>query len=1104
MRVSADRQRFHQLSSRETGIRFRHQFKPRNEREEANLDNGFSGGGVSTGDYDADGLPDLLLTRPHGGPRLYRNLGDFKFEDVTLQSRVDDGLWSTGAIFADVNNDGWLDLYIGGYLADSRMYMNQRDGTFRDVIDTCGLPTRCANVVTRLADYDRDGDLDAFVLTHREPKFKEKTFTLEGEPGDYRMPKEFQDFMRVLNFPDGTYKLVYAAEVDYLFRNDTTDPDDVRFTDVTGQAGIAGNYHGVDATWWDYNNDGWPDLYVSNDFTDPDQLLRNNQDGTFSEVSPQALPHTPWFSMGAASGDLNGDGHLDLIGTDMAATTHYQEKISMGDMERLGWFLEYPTPRQYMRNVVFMNSGTDRFLECAWLTGLAATDWTWSVMIADLDGDRREDVFITNGFTRNFMNSDLSNKLAKSSDKKGIKFWETTEPRKERNRVYKNHGDFVFRELGKRWGLDNEGVSFGCAMADMDGDGDLDIAVNNYDSEPLLYRNDVAQQHRIKVRLVGQSSNRFGIGAKVTIDTTSDSLTRHLTQSSGFMSAGEPTLCIGLGATDQIKKLSVHWPSGQIQEFENLEVDRSYTISESDRAAEMPSQFTDRQRQAGPADGRLFERSEILGAIAHQETPYDDFKRQPLLPNRLSQLGPKMAWGDVDGDGDDDMFLGGAAGFAGQMIINHGQGQFQAVDVKSSVWELDKAAEDMGALLADIDGDKDLDLYVVSGGVECEAEDTVLHDRLYLNDGRGNFTRASDETIDASAHSGSVAVACDYDNDGDLDLFVGGRVIPGQYPLGPGSRLLRNGGGRFEDVTSELAPALNNSDMVTGAVWSDIDQDGWSDLVVTCEYGPVRCYGNQQGRLVDRTEPSGLIDLQGWWNSITVADVDNDGDMDYAVTNFGLNTKYHPTRSTPQMLFYGDFDRTGLKRIVEAKWDSSRLLPVRGRSCSTRAMPFLGTKFNSFHDFASVDLTGIYTSQSLSGAKRLQANTLSSGILINDGQGSFSFQPFPKLAQFAPSFAACFLNVDGDEYVDLVLAQNFFGPQPETGRMAGGLSVLLRGLGDGTFQAIWPNQSGIVVPEDAKSVAAADLNGDRRLDLVFGINDGKVVSLLRTDTRLND
>jgi hypothetical protein len=1083
---------FERLTADQTGIDFLHRWDPPEESEHI-LDTAFSGGGVCIGDYDNDGLPDLFFTSPQGGNRLYRNLGGFRFEDVTATAGIDssrsvrDGAvtWGTGATFVDIENDGDLDLYLCAYDTPNRFYINQGDGTFKEEAKALGLAHKGASIMMAFADIENDGDLDGYLVTYRKvPKGDTRVKKPRLVNGTWTFPEELKQFVDALPTEDGSYRVIKAAQYDYLYRQESNGT----FTNITRSAGMSGNYFGHAATWWDYNGDRLPDLYVANDFHGPDQLYRNEGGGTFTDVTADALPHTPWYSMGIDVADINNDGLLDLMGSDMMGTTHYREKVSMGDMEDRAWFLDYPNPRQCMRNAVYVNTGTERFLEVANLTGLSRSDWTWSLKLEDLDNDGFVDLFVANGMTRDWMNTDLRNRT------RGLNIWEplwVNSPKlKEANLAFKNLGDFRFKSVGKEWGLDYVGVSFGAATADLDRDGDLDLVMNNFEEPAGVYRNRSAEANSLLVRLRGRESNREGLGATVRLYTEDGIKVRYMTAARGFMSAGENVMHFGLGQHDRVDRLEVLWPSGHEQRFQDLDLGRLYTITEPDGPSPSirpPSPPTTLLRKVG-----------TLAHVKHVDPTFDDFEWQLLLPNKLSQLGPGMAWGDVDGDGDDDLYVGGAKGQAGALYVNDGQGGFSMV--KQPAFEGDRYCEDLAPLFFDADSDGDLDLYVVSGSVEYRQGDHRLADRLYFNRLEGTFTKARRGELPENGESGGVVVAADYDRDGDLDLFVGGRVIPGQYPLAPRSQLLRNDGGRFTDVADDVAPGLSRTGLVTGALWSDADGDGWIDLLVTHEWGPVKLFGNTNAMLKDRTVAAGLDQRRGWYNSIAGRDIDNDGDIDYVVTNFGLNTKYDASVEKPAELYFGDFAGTGKMTLVEANTSETRgcRLPIRGYSCSQHANPFVAEKLETFHDFASATLSDIYSKEALNKAHRFFANSLESGVLLNDGSGNFKFVALPRLAQVSPGFGIVLTDVDGDCRTDLIMAQNFYGPQLETGRYDGGVGLLLMGKGDGTFEPVWPNRSGLVIEGDATSLTTSDINGDGRMDFVVGVNNGNLMTFERS------
>ena len=1048
-----------------------------------------TGGGVCLGDVDGDGLPDVYLTRPSGGNRLYRNVGDLKFEDITAKSGLaDEKFWGTGASFVDIDNDGDLDLYACQYMGENRLYLNRGDGVFDPATDAYGLNFRGASVMMAFADYDRDGDLDGYLVTSGLPPGPNQKFQVRFEGKKPVVLEELREFWDLLYLPGDKAKQIETGQRDRFFRNDVDAQGRPHFVNVAAEVGIEGTDIGQSATWFDFNDDGLPDLYVANDYWGPDRLYRNNGDGTFTDIAKQALPHTPWSSMGADFADVNGDGLMDFLATDMAGSNHFRQKVGMGDMASAGWFLEYAEPRQYSRNALYINSGTERFMEAAFLTGLDSTDWTWTPRFEDFDNDGRVDVLITNGMTRDFTNSDL-NDLAKKSAKEGspefFQFWRKQGFRKDANVAYRNLGDLHFENVSDDWGFDREGVSFGAATADLDRDGDLDIVVNNMDTTALVYRNNAEslnQNNALRIRLTGTRSNRGAIGATVSVRAGGMTQTQALSLSRGWTSTSDPVLHFGLGDVPAAEEVTIRWPSGNVQTIRNLEAkDSPHLITEPENniAAKTIS-----------GGNPWFKPAEALEKLqlTHEETNYDDFAVQPLLPNKLSQLGPGIACADINGDGRDDFYIGGAKDQAGQFVLSE-NGGYRVETPK--LFQTHKICEDMGALFFDADSDGDQDLYVVSGGVEYPAEHGLYRDRLYLNS-NGQFAIAPSDNMPIAFHSGSVVSAADFDRDGDLDLFVGSRVVPGEYPTSPVSQLLRNEGGKFVDVVDEVAPALKKSGMVTSAVWSDVNQDGDIDLMVTHEWGPVRCFINQDGKLADATDSAGLSQLTGWWNGITAGDVDNDGDTDFVVTNFGLNTKYHASDAHPARIYYGDFDGSGKRNIVESEFEGSRLFPVRGKSCSTNAIPILAGRFKTFTDFGVAELDQIYTAACLDESAKFEARVLESGVLLNDGSGQFAFRPLPRLAQIAPGFGASLVDVDADGNLDLFIAQNFYSPQRETGHMDGGVGLLLKGDGGGNWSPVWPKESGLVVPRDGMSVVPTDFNGDARPDFLIGQNDGVV------------
>lgn len=1089
--------RFTLLGPTATGVDFIVTWRPAEGAMIRGIGSTAAAAGVCIGDYDDDGLPDLFLTRPFGGNRLYRNLGNFRFADITQQAGMDKELeydaWGAGPCFIDIDNDRNLDLYLCSQRRANRLYINQGDGTFVESAKEFGLDYSGASITMAFADYDRDGDLDAYLVTNwlvREEPIHVQSYA-EFRDGRQRVAEEYQEDFDVLTLPSGRLKAVRGAQLDHFYRN-----DDGKFVEATrevlGNYSAAENFFGHAARWFDYDEDGYPDLHVANDFYGPDQLFHNNGDGTMTDVTKSALPHVPWYSMGSDAGDVNNDGLMDLMASDMAFTTHLKATVNRGSLDKSGWFLEASDPRQQISNALYLNTGTDRFQEAAALVGISNTDWTWAIKFADFDCDGWLDLYITNGMTRSWFDSDLRERAHSSFDSSGKGFerewedvWKNEPPLRENNLLFRNRGDLRFDEIGVDWGLNFKGVSFGSAVGDLDGDGDLDIVTVNFEDQVHIYRNEGTPNHRIVLKLRGVQSNRVGIGTVVKVKTQQGVQVRDLPSVRGFLSADEPSIFFGLGDAKTVDRLAVRWPSGVIQTMENLPTDRRYVITEQ-KEQEHPL-------AAGENSIPLFRRSRRVSGVAHKERPFNDFNDQPLLPYRLSRIGPGIACADVDGDGRDDFYLAGAKGTIGRLMIADERG-FSADRRSDSVFHKNRFSEEMAPLFLDVDGDGDQDLFVVNGSIEDRPGSARYQDRLYLNAGDGAFAPADAGALPDLNESGSVATAADFDRDGDLDIFVGGRTVPGRYPEIPRSALLRNEGGRFTDVTEALAPGLSHVGMVTSAIWSDANGDGWLDLVVTCEWGPVRMWRNKNGRLTDSTEKAGLTGNTGWWNGIAAGDLDCDGDVDFAVTNIGLNSKYRASHGEPAVLYYGDMDGNGSYDIVEAAFSNGTLLPVRGRSASTAAIPVLAQRCPTFRSFGLMNLDELYGRDRLLAATRLEATCLESGVLLNDGAGVFHFMPLPRIAQIAPGFGPAVLDVNADGNNDIYFVQNFYSRERETVRMDGGVSQLLLGNGRGEFRPLPPHESGLVVPGDAKALAVIDLTNDDRPDFLISNNNGDVLA----------
>ncbi len=1068
---------FTQIEPAQSGITFSNPLLPKNDRKYI-----YNGSGIAVGDYDGNGLPDLYFAALDGPNRLYRQTTPLSFEDVTdATGTAAASVWSAGTTFADIDNDGDLDLYVCNLGKPNLLFRNEGGGRFTEVAAQVGLAHEGASVMAGFADADRDGDLDLYLLTNRmfaagEEAHKAKVRLVDGKPTVH------PDFVEQYTIIEGHFAEAGQADRFYLNNGDGT------FIDATDKSGITGYDMGLSVTWWDFDNDGFPDIYVANDMMGPDRLYHNQRDGTFKDVAKERLPHTSWFSMGADAADINNDGLLDFFVGDMSATNHFKQKTTMGAMSRTRWFLESAVPRQYMRNALLLNTGTERFMEIAHMAGLASTNWTWAVRFGDLDNDGWVDLFVTNGHSRNANQSDLDTKaralLAQDKKEEALAVAMALPPLPERNLAFRNTGDLAFEQVEAAWGLGLMGVSHGASLVDLDRDGDLDIAVNNLNKPAAVYRNDLAPQHRILVELRGKESNRFGVGARVEVETAEGRQVRELHHAHGYLTGEEPVLHFGLGAGEKVARLTVRWPSGRVQRFEGLAADQHYTIGE---VTDVPSATVPESQHA-----TQFERvpvAEMGLSFRHKERAFDDYAREPLLPYRLSQEGPGIAVTDLNDDGRDDVIVGGAAGQAGGVYLQAKSGNYKRLD---GPWRTTTEAEDQGVLAFDADADGDQDVLFVSGGTESDAGAATLRDRLFLNE-EGRYRAAGAGYLKALPESGGPAAVADIDRDGDLDLFIGGRTRPGGYPRAEPSRLWIQGGSGFVDETGARAPSFETLQPVHSARFTDVDDDGWLDLVLATEWGPVRLFWNDEGRLVDRTEEAGLAPYTGFWNGVEAGDFDGDGDMDLVATNRGLNTKYHGSQEHPAILFARDFDQDGRVDLVEVDAEEGTLYPSRGLSCSSEAMPSIRDRFPTYDAFGRASLEDLYGGEALAEATRYTAAHLAHTVFVNDGEGGFSVKVLPRLAQASVAYGVVVNDFDADGQLDLFLAQNSFSPQPETGHFDGGLGSLLRGTPGAEFKAVGAADSGIVLAADAKGASVGDLDGDGAPDLVVATNDGPLV-----------
>jgi hypothetical protein len=1019
---------------------------------------GAIGSGVAVADYDGDGKPDIFIVNKTESCRLYRNLGNFHFEDVTDKAGVGDtsGEWKTGAAFVDVNNDGRPDIYVCRFGAPNLLFINQGDGTFREEAAARGLAVSDASGVAAFCDYDREGALDVFLQTN---------------------------LLDAARHPDG--------QRNYLFHNDGTG----HFTDVTDRAGIKGVAQGHSATWWDFDGDGWPDLYVANDFAAPDKLYHNNRDGTFTDVLGSVVPHTAFSSMGSDLGDVNNDGLIDLFVADMATTTRVKDLRGMADTRvRLKDPEDNdPGAPQFSRNVLYLNTGTGRCLEVAQLAGLGATDWTWSPRFEDLDNDGRLDLHVTNGMNREQTNTDLLDRMMTAENpNERVGLMKNSPVLAEENLAFRNLGDLRFENVSAAWGLNQKGVSFGSAFADFDGDGDLDLVYVNYQGLPTLLRNDCDTGHSIVIQLRGTHSNRFGIGSVARIETDSGKQIRQLVLARGYESTSEPILHFGLGNDTRIRKLSIVWPDGGDQEFGDLPVDQRFAITEPPGPPQLAP-------PPPPPVAQFAEASVRLGLAVQSEEPRgDQTMAQPLLPMRFGRRGPALAVAAVAGDGRDSVFLGGTTRTPLQYIRIVDTGGFLPVPLARPPAAI--PVDDGPMLVFDANADGVEDLLVAKGGAALPEGSASYQPDLLLGDGRGGFTPAPADALPSLGIAVGAMAAADFNRDGLLDIFIGGRLAPGTYPQPARSALLVNRGGRFEDITDTLAPGLSKVGLVCSALWSDVDGDGWPDLLIALEWGGIQYWHNNAGKGFENwSERAGFAQAgTGWWTSLASADFNGDGRPDFVAGNLGLNTPYSASPESPALLFAGDFKGGGgrAKQLVEAAYENGVLHPLHTRKELGAKIPSLLRRFPKTDPYAAASLGEILGEDKLAAATRFAATEFRSGVFLSQPDGTYEFRPLPRIAQAAPIQGLVALDLDGDGQADICFVQNSYAPVPSMGRFDGGLGLWLRGDGKGGFAAVPAAESGIVVPGDAKALVAVDLAGDGLPDLVVSRNNSTTLAFL--------
>ena len=1066
-------------SAEDTGIYFNNLVEETDSFNILTYEYIYNGGGVAIADFNNDGKQDIFFSGNQVPNKLYLNEGKFKFKDISEKANVNlPGRWNSGVAVVDINNDGWKDLYVcattnpDSSIRRNMLFVNQGldasgEPVFKELAAQYKIDYAGHSIMAAFFDSDRDGDLDLYILQNQK---------LTNVPTNYR-PK----------IMDGS-----AANNDRLLRNEGNGT----FTDITIEAGIVYEGFGLGLSISDVNMDGWPDIYVSNDYLSNDLLYINQKNGTYKNCISEFIGHQSQFSMGNDAADINNDGLPDIITLDMLPETNARKKTTIGNKSYLNYINneKYGYEYQYVRNMVHLNNGLDKgikFSEIGQLSGLHQTEWSWSPLFADFDNDGYKDALITNGFPKDITDKDFANYRADVGNLASNRMLIDSIPVvKIPNYAFKNNGDLTFSDVTKSWGMSTPSFSNGAAFADLDNDGDLDYVVNNINDVAFVYENSLYQDSReaageqnnfINAKLVGSADNRDAIGTKLNFYYDSGKM-QYVEQSfyRGFLSSVDETIHVGLGKIKEVDSILVQWPDGLIAKLEKVKANQILTIEYKKQPGTSPTPIAGENAMQATLVERANRKLKIF--YKHEEEDKIDFNLQRTLPHKFSQAGPGICVGDINNDGLDDFIIGGSTLYN---FTIYKQGKDGTFSTKSNqqMRDPDKSQEDAGLLLFDADNDGDLDLYVVSGSIEGQ-DKAIYQDRLYVNNGKGDFTLNSG-ALPETTSSGSCARASDYDGDGDLDLFIGGRIVPGSYPLPAASYLLRNDGGKFVDVTKDVCSQLQTLGMVTDALWTDFNNDGKSDLIIAGEFMPITFFANSNGKFT-KVESTGVEQRKGWWNSLAGADFDKDGDIDYIAGNLGLNNNFQVQESLPLKIYAKDFDGNGSIDPVLACYmresmddEVKKLYPVHFWDELNSQSPKFRNKFSRYKQYSKVTLDQVLTTDDLKEALILDANWMASSYIENLGNNKFAMRALPVISQSAPINGMVISDVNDDENLDVLMVGNDYGNEVFAGRYDAFTGLILLGDGKGSFQVMQSAASGFYVPGDAKSlVNLYRANGD--------------------------